>query len=245
MDYTLKKLLGGIANGKDVPGDWELISEWVEPGTGISSIYGKRDFILGDDRFTVWVESTVPEPVFQAIMQWHREMYRGDLVEAQKDLLKESITAAISYTTIIMVVGYAALFAFWSFGEDRFTPATLFWSGILLAISVFVFVGFELAGMIIRARINLAIAEAVRNPAEFEMKMRTWREAQGSFVIRFQRVWIWTVGAAAGAAVLAFGVMLSAMVHGVWVNFTGHDTCNDGTPSCAVVESQKAHAPQG
>lgn len=47
MDYTLNKLMGGVANGKDVPGDWELISVWEEPGTEIRSAYERRQFYHG------------------------------------------------------------------------------------------------------------------------------------------------------------------------------------------------------
>lgn len=83
---------------------------------------------MAPDRFNVWVAVDIPEPDFQAIMQWHRETYRGDLVSAQKSLLHESISAATNYSNVIMVVGYAGMFTLWTqlSGSDvgKFTPLT-------------------------------------------------------------------------------------------------------------------------
>lgn len=221
MDFTLSKLMGGIANGKDVPGDWELISEWVEPGTGAKSIYEKRHFYHGGDRFNVWVAVDVPEPDFLAIMHWHREMYRGDLVAAQKEVLRESMAAAASYANVIMVVGYAALFTLWvqmsGDGPGKFTPLTSFVVAIFLSLSVLAFVGWELFGMIVRSKVNIALARAVNDPSEFEENMREHRERMASLMRRFQPAWAAAISIAAGSALAAFAVMLSALLHGAWL----------------------------
>jgi hypothetical protein len=221
MDYTLSKLMGGIANGMDVPGDWEFISEWEEPGTGRKSIYEKRHFYYGGDRFDVWVAVEVPEPDFQAIMQWHREMYRGDLVAAQKDVLHESMAAATNYTNVIMVAGYAALFTLWvqmsGDGPGKFTRLTSFAAALSLSISVLAFVGWEIAGMVIRSKVNIALARAVNNPAEFESRVREHREKMSALMRHFQPIWAVVISVAAGGALIAFGIMLSALLHGAWL----------------------------
>lgn len=220
-EYTLKRLLGGIANGYDVPDDWDLISEWVEPGTGNKSVYDKRAFFMGDDKFIVWVAVDVPEVAFQGVMRWHREMYRGDLVDAQKDVLRESIAAATNYTSVIMVVGYAALFTLWSqmsgTGVGKFTPMTSFTLAILLALSVLAFIGWEVFGMIVRSKVNIALARAVDDAPRFEAHIREHREKMARLMRGLQPAWAAVVGVAAGCAVLAFLVMLSAIVHAAWL----------------------------
>ena len=225
MDYTLTKLMGGVANGKDVPGDWELISEWVVPGTDEKSIYEKRSFYQGADRFIVWVEVTVPEHAFLAIMQWHREMYRGDLVAAQKDMLQESTAAAVNYNNVIMLVGYAALFTIWSQmtgnAVGKFTPATTFWAAIFLCVSVLVFVSWEIFGMIFRGTMNVGIAKDVNDPVTFEAKMMARRENLAAFGRRFMGVWLTTVTVAVVSAAVAFTIMLFALLHGAWISFNG------------------------
>ncbi len=216
MDYTLTRLLGGIANGKDVPGDWELISEWDEPGTERKSIYEKRHFYHGGDRFTVWVAVEVPEPDFQAIMQWHREMYRGDLVAVQKDVLKESISAATNYTNVIMVVGYAALAALLSNGKGLFTPLTFFTATIFLALSVCAFVVWEIYGMVIRSKSGIALAQAVNDSATFEERIRAHQEDMATTMRRLLPLWVTNVAVAAGCGLVSFAIMLSAYIHAAW-----------------------------
>lgn len=221
MQYTLARLLGGVANGKDVPGDWELISEWEEPGTELKSVYEKRHFYDGGDRFDVWVAVDVPEPDFQAVMRWHREMYRGDLVTAQKDMLKESMASAMSYTNIIMVAGYAALFALWTqmsgIGFGKFTPLTSLAAAIFLCLSVLAFIGWELFGMIVRSSVNLAIAKAVNDPSQFQARIAAHQETMAAFARKFQPIWVVVMFVAVGFALLAFITMLSALLHGAWL----------------------------
>ena len=50
-EYTLRRLLGGIANGKDAPADWQNIAEWQEPGAEGTCVYEKREFFHGGDKF--------------------------------------------------------------------------------------------------------------------------------------------------------------------------------------------------
>ena len=221
MDYTLSKLLGGVANGKDVPGDWALISEWIVPGTDIKSIYDKRHFYHGDDRFDVWVATDVPEPDFIAIMQWHREMYRGDLVAAQKSLLHESISAAANYSNVIMVVGYAGLFTLWAqmtgHGVGKFTPLTSFIVALCLALSVIAFLGWELFGMVLRTRTNIKIAQAVNDPSQFERHIKSYREEMETLTRKLLPAWKYVFAIAVVFALAAFGIILSALVNGAWL----------------------------
>lgn len=219
MDYTINKLLGGVANGKDVPVDWQSIAEWEEVGTGRKSIYEVRHFYHGDDRFDVWVAADVPEQDFQAVLWWHREMYRGDLVGAQKELLHESIQAAASYTNVIMVAGYAALFTLWvqmsGDGAGKFTPATSFFAAISLFISVLAFVAWEVFSMFLRSYINLEIAKAVNDPQNFEAHIINHREKMADLGRKLQPVWLVVLAVSVLFGLASFGVMMSALFHGL------------------------------
>lgn len=216
MDYTLIKLLGGVANGKDVPGDWESISVWAEPGTERRSLYDKRHFFHGNDRYTVWVDTEVPEPAFLDVMFWHREMYRGDIVAIQKDVLRESISTATNYTNIIMVVGYAALAGLLTNGKDVFTPLTFFLATIFLALSVLIFVAWEIYGMTVRSRSGIAMAQAVNDAATFEERIRAHQEAMAKTMRNLLPLWATNIALAAGFGLASFLTMLSAYVHAAW-----------------------------
>lgn len=218
MDYTLDKLLGGVANGMEVPRYWDDIAEWEEPGTGRKTIYEKRYFFHCGDRFTVWVATGVPEPDFQAIMHWHREMYRGDLVATQKEVLKESISAATSYTNVILAVGYAALAALLSAGKSTFTPLTYFLAAIFLAASVFAFVSWEVYGMVVRSKSNIALAQAVNDPETFEQRVSRHQEEMAGIMRRLQPLWVTHVAIAAGCGLVSFTIMVFAYIHAAWMS---------------------------
>lgn len=220
--YEVGKLLGGIANGKDVPVDWSSIAEWEESGTGAKGIYEVRHFYHGADRFDVWVAVGIPEPDFQAIMWWHREMYRGDLVAAQKELLHESVQAASSYTNVIMVAGFAALFTLWvqMTGPEtgKFAPLTSYVAGILLFVSVLSFIGWEVFGMIVRSMVNFELAKAVNDAPRFEAHIRRHREKMATLSRRLLPAWIVVLAIALLFGLASFRVMMSALIHGAWVN---------------------------
>ncbi|NJC50287.1 UNVERIFIED_ORG: hypothetical protein GGR78_003593 [Xanthomonas campestris] len=215
-----KKLFGGLGNGHDVPSDWEGRETWRPPGESFFTVYEQRAFWHGGDRIVVWTDIDMPEPMFKMAQWWHREMYRGDLVEAQRTLLRESMAAAASYTNVIMVAGYAALFAFWSQGKEWLTKATLLSSGVAIALSVFMFVGWEVFGMVIRSVANLSIAEAIRNPAEFERRMGVHRDKVGGFTERFRYVWVGVMLITVLSAAAGFLILLSGFVHGLYLRFS-------------------------
>jgi hypothetical protein len=220
-EFYLRKMLGGVANGEDASSDWSGISEWVAPGTTHKSVYQQRSFYSGADRFIVWVEVSIPEAGFQMIMTWHREMYRGDLVSAQKELLKESMAAAGNYANVIMVAGYAALFTFWSQSRDFFTPMTSFSAAIALAVSVLAFVGWEVFGMIVRARINIGISKAVGNPARFEQLMLSVSEDTARTTRTLYPAWLTAIAVAVGFGLVCFGILLSGFIHAAWLSVHG------------------------
>ncbi|QDS15163.1 hypothetical protein [Xanthomonas arboricola] len=218
-EYTAKKLLGGIANGHDLPVEWQGREIWKSPGHDIFSTYEPRSFWHGTDKITVWVEVNLPQAAFNDILWWHREMYRGDLLDSQRSLLRESMAAAASYTNIIMVVGYAALIAFWTQGKDWFTKPTLLASGIAIALSIFLFVVWEVFSMLYRSLINYSIAQAVNSPGLFEERIAKHRERVEKFVDGSRNGWFIVAGLALLSAFSGFSIIFSGFVHGLFLRF--------------------------
>lgn len=232
MEYTLKKMLSGVANGKDVPGDWEVWGTWVVPGTNNASTYEKRSFVHGGDLFYVWVAVEVPEEAFQTVMFWQREMYRGDLVSAQKSLLNESVNAATNYANVLMVVVYAGLFALLTQmtgeGPGKFTPLTSFSVAICLGLSVFAFFIWEVFGITLRMFTNAELAQSVKDPSQFEKRVNAYRDRFASLVLRFLLPSHIVFGTAVFFAAATFLVMLSALINGAWLTYI-HAFCTHMT----------------
>lgn len=218
MEFDVPKLLGGVANGQDVPPHWTMISEWVVPGIEVRSIYEKRAFIHGADRFLVWTDVTVAEQTFESLMFWHRETHRSELLSLQREFLREGMEAAKNYNQVITAVGFAGLFAIWTQMKAEFTPLTSFAAVLMISIAVVCFVGWEVFGMIVRVRSNLSVAAAMSEDEANPMQLLAeHRQKMRGFVGRYGTASIAVIVAAVGSAAVAGLVMLSAIVHGAWI----------------------------
>src|SRR3546814_13062984 len=101
------------------------------------------------------------------------------------------------------------------------TPATKYWSGLLIALSVAGFVAWEVYGMIIRSRAMLGIAQAVNDPEHFEQLMEQHRSSQHDRAVQVGRIWLVALPFIAGTAFIALGIILSAFITGLWVAYHG------------------------
>lgn len=218
MEIDVPKLLGGVANGQDVPPDWTMVSEWVVPGTEAKSLYEKRAFIHGADRFLVWTDMSLSEDAFQALIFWHRETHRSELLSSQREFLREGMAAAKSYNQVITAIGFAGLFAIWTQMKVEFTPLTSFAAVLMISIALVCFVGWEIFGMVVRTRANLSVAAALSGEDANAMTMLAeHRRKMHGFIERYGKASQVVIAVAVVAGAAAGLVMLSAIVHGAWL----------------------------
>jgi len=71
-------------------------------------------------------------------------------VEKQKEVVLSSYKQAKSYSNIIMMGGYAGLFAIWSFTKDDLAQWQTMLVGLFALLSIFSFVIFEIYGLWLR-----------------------------------------------------------------------------------------------
>lgn len=74
-----------------------------------------------------------------------------EFIQKQKEVVVSSYEQAKSYSNIIMMGGYAGLFAIWNFTKSDLARWQSMSVGLLALISVFTFVLFELYGGWLRA----------------------------------------------------------------------------------------------
>jgi hypothetical protein len=148
-------------------------------------------------------------------------MKNDEMLAAQKELLSHTFSQAQAYTNVILAAGYAGFFAIWSQMGPNLTPATKFWSGLLISLSVAGFVGWEVYGMIIRSKSMLGIAQAVNNPEQYQQLMAEHRETQHHRAVQVGRMWLVALPLIAGTGFTALAIMLSAFIHGLWVTYSG------------------------
>lgn len=148
-------------------------------------------------------------------------MKNREMLEAQKELLAHTFSQAQSYTNLIIVAGYAGFFAIWTQMASEMAPATRFWSGLLISLSVAGFIGWEVYGMILRSKAMLEIARAVNDPQRYEELMIEHRAKQNDKAIQIGRIWLIALPFIAGTAFLALLIILSFFIHSLWVTYFG------------------------
>jgi hypothetical protein len=220
-ELRMLKLVGGLGNGLAVPAHWEggQEYEYQHPGTDEVSTYSQRQYFHDLDTYYVWVRKELDHPTFLGMMFWHFEMQRGNQVAAQKDLLHTSMTTAMQYTNVVMAVGFAAMFTLWAQTKGTLTPASTLWAGILLALSVLLFIVWEISQMVVRSMLNIRIARAVGDIDRFYEHMRSVGDLQQAITRRYYVPWVAVLAVTIALALGAFVIMLSGMVHGAWLEF--------------------------
>lgn len=227
-ELWLKKILGGPANGQDVPSDWETIATWERAGTQ-SYVYEERSYRVGKNLYHVWVPFNVADSEIQAVIDWHAETFRQNSLADQKELLQKMMESAAQYTQVVMVVAYAALIAFLTTFRQEFTAATAFAAAVTLSVSLLAFIGWEVFGMVMRGISAIRIAQAVENPWQHAEKMDRYRADMARFAVKFRAAWILAMGLAVAAALTSFAIMGSAMLHGSYLELASGGTCERAT----------------
>lgn len=143
-------------------------------------------------------------------------MVDRDVLEAQKELTAHAFGQAQAYTNVILVVGYAGFFAIWSFVKADMTRAQVFWSGLLIALSLTAFILWEIYGAFYRSRSLLSLARAVNDPSNFEKLIAQHRSEERTRVIWLGRVWAITFGFTVITGFSAVGILLWVFVSALW-----------------------------
>lgn len=118
-----------------------------------------------------------------------------------------------------MVTGYAGLFALWTIQADKLTAATSFAVGLLLAISVTAFVGWEIYGMVQRYLSLSALRKSIDKPARAAAEMQQLSNRSQRLMRHLERFWAPVVFVVGGSATLAMLILLCAFGHGLYLEF--------------------------
>lgn len=139
--------------------------------------------------------------------------------EYQKEALVELFAHARAYTNVVMVTGYAGIFALWSLQAERLTPATSLGVGLLMAISVATFVGWEIFGMVQRYISLSSLRKSIDNPARAANEMNQLTARSQRLMRALERYWHPVIFTAVGSAAVAMIILVSAFTHGLWIKY--------------------------
>ena len=143
-------------------------------------------------------------------------MIDHELLEAQKELLSSSYSKAGAYTNMVLGLGYAGFFGLWALTKEYLTNGQVLWSALLIAISLFTFILFEVYKSFYLSQSLLGLQKAVSDPPNFRQKMLQWQSESNEKVITYGKIWFsvfWvTVVTGIGGALILIYAFIIALV---------------------------------
>lgn len=143
-------------------------------------------------------------------------MVDKDLLNAQKELTAHTFSQAQAYTNLVLVAGYAGFFAIWSFIKTDMSRAQIFWSGLLITLSLTTFMVWEIYASFCRSKSLLGLARAVNDPENFLAHLHSHKADEQNRVIRHGRAWAVAFAFTVLTGFSAIGILLWAFVCGLW-----------------------------
>lgn len=140
-------------------------------------------------------------------------------IDYQKEMLVQVFEQAKAYLTVIMVTGYAGLFSLWTLQADKLTPATSLGVGLLLAISVSAFVGWEVYGMLQRYLSLSIMRKSLDSPARTAEELKKVTVRGQRMMRQLERSFAPVIVVAGGTAVLAMAILVNAFGHGLLLRY--------------------------
>lgn len=86
---------------------------------------------------------------------------KEEIIDSQIKLASAIYEKAIAYSNLIFMAGYAGFFGLWSLTRNVLTTKQVLWSALFMAISVSVFVFFEVVNMIFTSCFMLSRNSAI------------------------------------------------------------------------------------
>ena len=117
------------------------------------------------------------------------------VVETQIRIIAGSYEKANAYTNLIILAGYAGLFALWQLTKDNLSRAQTLTSALLMLISIVIFVLFEIykahysSGVLRRYLRVVQQSENRTSPERLLSAMSTFEAAEQAAAIHFVRFW--------------------------------------------------------
>lgn len=135
-------------------------------------------------------------------------------IEAMKEVNDAQYDASARYVSVIIVAGYAAFFTMWGSVKENLPRPCILWSGLLMIISIILFVGFEVIKMIFTAishqRILRAAQEAHRSPTPSVIKDVVNQQSR-----QFLRLWKFVLVPTVVTGFGSAGILVWAFISGL------------------------------
>jgi len=135
-----------------------------------------------------------------------------EFIAKQKDIVISSYEQAKSYSNIIMMGGYAGLFAVWSFTKNDIEQWQSITVGLLSILSIFSFVLFEIYGVWLRSTQTFNLISQLQEAERLNKFPEDYGKQEMKRAERLMKVWPYFFFVTLGSGVLAGGILIWSFV---------------------------------
>ncbi len=136
-------------------------------------------------------------------------------ITKQKEFVASSYDQAKSYSNIIMLGGYAGLFAIWNFTKDDLEKWQSFTVGLLAVISILIFVVFELISTWLRGKQASSLMVQLNEAEEMHRFPEDYGKSQQEMTAKYMKVWPYFFFGSVIAGVGAAGILIYSFISGL------------------------------
>ncbi len=144
-----------------------------------------------------------------------------DRWDIQKELVEKTYNGASAYANVIMIGGYAGFFAIWTLMKPEMSHVQVFWSALLITISLVCFIGWEVLAMFHRSKVLIGLARTAEDQATFVAKLDAYRSDMQQFTIKVLKWWARFLAVSAATAIGAVSILLYVFSRGLWLDYFG------------------------
>lgn len=112
-----------------------------------------------------------------------------DRLEAIKEISADQFSQARAYTNVLLAAGYAGLFGLWSILKDSVSSQATVICGLLISLSLAIFLLWELVGMFARHQTLAEMNKLFSSGDEFDSLAQNHAVRMRNFNITLLRIW--------------------------------------------------------
>lgn len=136
-------------------------------------------------------------------------------VQKQKEVITNSYEHAKQYSNIIILGGYAGLFAIWNFTKDELVKWQVLSVGLCILISLFIYIIFELYGSWLRStQVNNQMNE-LRKAEQLQKFPEEYGKAELLRVTKYMKIWPYFFFGAVAFALIAAFILIYSFICGL------------------------------
>jgi|SRR5271157_2237646 len=141
-----------------------------------------------------------------------QKQFLSEVTNIQKSLFDQ----ASNYTKLVLGLGYVGFFAAWSGTKANLRPAELVASALLMCLSLFAYVIFEIFQARFLSKAGIDLERTLSKPGLEMSAIQEYKRRTAEAQEHYFKLWSWIFYFSAGTGVMGAFILIAAFFHSLW-----------------------------